>query len=1100
MGELTIIDKYNNNIRSRYTDLLKAKKSIDLDNYDLAKIFEYYSCIKLSQEYNDVFKEYADIDPEFKELNGMTRNDTGIDCCNLKDTIVQCKLRKETLTWKECSTTFGSMTMYDEKLNENIIRWKKLIITRNNECKLSPHLKEKHKQFIDKPYKRDEIIKYCEELLTTPVNIPIIEESKIKIKTSKTKKINVSKKVVRDYQQECIDLIVNSKENVIISLPTGTGKNFIIVNSILMNKKYLILVPRIILMEQIQNEIKEYNSKFAKQIQLIGDGNNSFDENKDITICVYNSVKIIEEHISKFHKIFIDEAHHINKPEIYNNEDEQDLENPARKDDEYDSEEDDSEEEQDLENPARKSDDECDSEEDDIEEDDSEEEDKEDYDDEIKDKSTYIDIINKFTKLNNNVYLSATIDKQDGFKYYEKNIRDMINKKYLCDYTINIPVFTDDPTNKNICEYLLKEYRSIIIYCNTQKEGKQINDLLNELQKGSSKYIDCNTPKSKRNDIINAYKSGELPFLVNVRILVEGFDAPITKGVCFMHLPSSKTTLIQIIGRALRLHDNKTIATIILPFSSKEDEASISNFMKVMAKNDSRIKQSYEAKKLGGYINIDCIRKENIDDEIEKEDEDNEDEEIEDKETIDIDFKYDLIFDSMGVMKNSEEIWEKRLEEVKKYIDENGKRPLQKDKLGRWAHTQQKNYKLKIYNMKDDKIYKKWDTFINDIKYKKHMQSYFDNWLDTLKSIKKYINMHKKRPSSVSEDTETKRLGLFINHQKDQYNKQSSCMKILKFKIEWENFLSEYKTYMLSYYEIWLIILNDVKQHIDQYKKRPNKNTNLKLEQWINKQINNYNNDCLTMKEENYRNPWTKFINDDKYKQYFLSYEDKWKQQLQELKIYIDMYKKKPSITDKSKSIKKIGEWISAQQSTYPKQIYAMSNPEIYKQWTEFINNEKYKKYFISDEDEWILRLNELKKYIDDNNKRPSGSKNSNDKLLAGWSSNQQTNYNNKIKNMNDENIYNKWTEFINDKKYKIYFQSTYEKFIIMLKEVKNYIDENNKRPSQKNINNYINKLGEWIQNQRTNYIKKTGTMSNPEINKLWTDFITDDKYKKYFN
>ena len=72
--------------------------------------------------------------------------------------------------------------------------------------------------------------------------------------------------------------------------------------------------------------------------------------------------------------------------------------------------------------------------------------------------------------------------------------------------------------------------------CLTQKEGKQINKLLNKLQNKSSEYIDCNTPKIKRKTIIEKYKCGELPFLVNVKILVEGFDAPITKGVCFMHL------------------------------------------------------------------------------------------------------------------------------------------------------------------------------------------------------------------------------------------------------------------------------------------------------------------------------------------------------------------------------------------------------------------------------------------------------------------------------------------------------------------------------------------------------------------------------------
>jgi hypothetical protein len=67
----------------------------------------------------------------------MTKNDTGIDCCNLIDTIIQCKLRKDTLTWRECSTFFGSQNIYNEELNETIIRWKKLMITRNIDCKLA---------------------------------------------------------------------------------------------------------------------------------------------------------------------------------------------------------------------------------------------------------------------------------------------------------------------------------------------------------------------------------------------------------------------------------------------------------------------------------------------------------------------------------------------------------------------------------------------------------------------------------------------------------------------------------------------------------------------------------------------------------------------------------------------------------------------------------------------------------------------------------------------------------------------------------------------------------------------------------------------------
>ena len=140
-------------IYERYKELKKADKTID--NYDLAKIFEWYSCIYLYQQYNRSFYEYNDIDPTFKEDNQMSKNDTGIDCCDLIDTIVQCKLRKDTLDWKECGTFFGSQNIYSEELNKIIVRWNNLIITRNEECKLSKNLLEKSKRlqiylFLDK--------------------------------------------------------------------------------------------------------------------------------------------------------------------------------------------------------------------------------------------------------------------------------------------------------------------------------------------------------------------------------------------------------------------------------------------------------------------------------------------------------------------------------------------------------------------------------------------------------------------------------------------------------------------------------------------------------------------------------------------------------------------------------------------------------------------------------------------------------------------------------------------------------------------------------------------------------------------------------------
>ena len=133
-----LLNNYKINIYEKYKDLLNSGKSTnELDNNDLWKIFEYYTCIKLTKKHKRQFYEYNDIDPTFKEDNCMTRNDTGIDICDLVDTIVQCKLRKQSLTWRDCSTFFGSQNIFCKKTEKTIVRWQNLFIARNKESTLS---------------------------------------------------------------------------------------------------------------------------------------------------------------------------------------------------------------------------------------------------------------------------------------------------------------------------------------------------------------------------------------------------------------------------------------------------------------------------------------------------------------------------------------------------------------------------------------------------------------------------------------------------------------------------------------------------------------------------------------------------------------------------------------------------------------------------------------------------------------------------------------------------------------------------------------------------------------------------------------------------
>jgi len=386
--------------------------------------------------------------------------------------------------------------------------------------------------------------------------------------------------------------------------------------------------------------------------------------------------------------------------------------------------------------------------------------------------------------------------------------------------------------------------------------------------------------------------------------------------------------------------------------------------------------------------------------------------------------------------------WDKKLDEFKKYIDENKKIPsiLNKSKniayLGRWGNTQKRNYKLKEQIMKNSEIYDKYTEFINNEKYNKYF------------TIKK-----------------------------------------------------------LSDEELWLDKLNKVKKYIDENNKKPStvdNNITIKLlGGWISNQNNNYKHKDNIMKNEKIYNIWTEFLNSYEYKKYFMSNEELWIDNFNKIKKYIDKYDKLPLDNDDNENIKNLGMWIGIQKYTYKykKTKCIMQNQEIYDIWNEFITCEKYKKFFLSDIDKWNNKLEEVKKYIDDNNIKPlKDCQNIYVKTLGCWISTQQSTYKFKECIMKNQEIYDKWTEFITSEKYKKYFMSNEEVWNNNLETLKKYINENNKTPSQKDINKDIRKLGCWISDTKYNYKSKEKIMKDPEIYNKWTDFITDPQYKQYFD
>lgn len=92
--------------------------------------------------------------------------------------------------------------------------------------------------------------------------------------------------------------------------------------------------------------------------------------------------------------------------------------------------------------------------------------------------------------------------------------------------------------------------------------------------------------------------------------------------------------------------------------------------------------------------------------------------------------------------------------------------------------------------------------------------------------------------------------------------------------------------------------------------------------------------------------------------------------------------------------------------------------------WIEFISDDKYKKYFITNEEYWCNNLLLIKEYFNKYNKRPSN--NSTDieiKRLAKWIQHRQENYKKKIGIMSNNIILNQWKDFIEDINYRKYFR-----------------------------------------------------------------------------
>jgi len=122
---------------------------------------------------------------------------------------------------------------------------------------------------------------------------------------------------------------------------------------------------------------------------------------------------------------------------------------------------------------------------------------------------------------------------------------------------------------KNIIDITERfQRKGVMIFSSSIKHAEEIMTYLPE---NDARIVLGDTEMSERNEIISDFKKRKFKYLVNVSVLTTGFDAPHVDVIAILRPTESNSLYQQIIGRGLRLSEEKTDCYILDYTGMKHD-------------------------------------------------------------------------------------------------------------------------------------------------------------------------------------------------------------------------------------------------------------------------------------------------------------------------------------------------------------------------------------------------------------------------------------------------------------------------------------------------------------------------------------------------
>ena len=200
--------------------------------------------------------------------------------------------------------------------------------------------------------------------------------------------------------------------------------------------------------------------------------------------------------------------------------------------------------------------------------------------------------------------VSATFSRFDGVKLgaaideivYHKDYVEMITDKWLSDVIfttvessanlskvkngafgdfqtgeLSKVVNTDEVNDITVKSWMAKaaDRKSTLVFC---VDLAHVSGLTHKFREYGldARFVTGDTPKLERSEILEAFKKGQFPVLVNCGVFTEGTDIPNIDCIVLARPTRSRNLLVQMIGRGMRLHPGKKNCHIIDLVSSLE--------------------------------------------------------------------------------------------------------------------------------------------------------------------------------------------------------------------------------------------------------------------------------------------------------------------------------------------------------------------------------------------------------------------------------------------------------------------------------------------------------------------------------------------------